>query len=233
MSEEQDRRTDGGQLWLPGLEELAADVEGVGWEEAQAISVAAREAFEVVLVDPERGEVGALREEYERLCAGGWRWRHALYVAWAKLPKRARWPATQGELAEVMGLASDRTIRKWRERNPGIDLLVSQGVAGRVSERTAEVLSRAFEVAMGEGYKGHNDRKMLLEIEGVYRPKADVVVVGGVNSDEMARKAEGAREAVGEWERERFGPSESSPPAPPVQNTGGEKTGAAEGQEGR
>ena len=201
MSERRDR----GQLWLPGLGELAADMEETEWEEAQRASVAAREAFGLLLDDPMRPEVRVLREEFERLCASGWRWRHALYVAWAKLPARGRWPATQAELATVMGLRSDRTIRKWREQNPGIDLLVSQAVVGRVSERTAEVLSKAFEVAMADGYKGHNDRKMLLEIEGVYRPKQEVVMTGSVNSDEMARKAEGARETAEDWERTRFG----------------------------
>lgn len=152
-----------------------------------------------------RGELGVLREEYEALCAAGWPWRQALYVAWAKLPARGRWPATQAELAEVMGLKSDRAIRTWREKNPGIDLLVSQGTVERVNERTARVLSKVYEVAVGEDYKGHNDRKLWLEIEGVYRPKQDIVLGGTVNSDAMAEKAREAKELAEDWERERFG----------------------------
>jgi len=149
--------------------------------------------------------LGGLGDAYLRLVEAGWKWRQALYVAWARLPAEGRWPTTQAELAEVMGLRSDRTIRRWREKNPGIDLLVSQGIAGRVSARTAEVLEAAFRSATEEGYRGHNDRRMLLEIDGVYKPKADVTLVGGVNADEMARKAEAAQADVTEWERERFG----------------------------
>lgn len=196
------------QLMLPEFEDLVAEDEGISPEEAGAISAAARDAFELLFVYPEVGagrEVVPLRDEYDRLTGQGWGWRKALYMAWAKLPGQARWPGTQQELAEVMGLRSARTIRRWRERNPGIDLLIAQSVVGRVSERTADILSRSFEVAMGEGYKGFNDRRMLLEIEGVYKPKQDLEITSHVNADEMAARVSRARDEAGDWEAERFG----------------------------
>ena len=55
------------QLRLPGLEELAAEEDGMGPEDAQRVSETAREAFETLLADPTRTTVGALREEFERL----------------------------------------------------------------------------------------------------------------------------------------------------------------------
>lgn len=196
------------QLVLPEFEDLVAEEEGISPDEAQTISIIARETFEMLLESPEREDAQPLVAEYERLIAQGWGWRKALYIAWAKLPIQARWPRSQQDLAEVMGLRSDRTIRHWRERNPGIDLLVSQAVVGRVSERTADILSKSFQVAMGEGYKGFNDRRMLLEIDGVYKPKQDLEVTTHVNADQMAEQLAAARRAVGDWESERFGDEE-------------------------
>lgn len=196
---------------LPGFEDLIVEDEQISYEEAQRISFAAQEAFEELLDDPERPEAAPLKDPFRELCAQGWDWRKALYVAWAKLPIRGRWPRTQEELAEVLGLRSARTIRKWRERNPGIDFLVSQARAGVITERTVEVLNKSFEVATAEGYKGFNDRKMLLEIDGVYRQKQDISVTTPVNADDMARKQEAAAAEIEDWEASRFGSAGADP----------------------
>src|SRR5690349_10609759 len=34
-------------------------------------------------------------ELYKRLVDGGWKWRVAVYIAWAAQPKKYRWPETQ------------------------------------------------------------------------------------------------------------------------------------------
>lgn len=189
---------------LPGFEDLEADSGEISYEDAQRISIAALEAFDELLDDPTAHYAAPLRDEFRALQAQGWEWRKALYIAWAKLPIKGRWPRTTEELAVVMGLRSARTIRKWRDQNPGIDLLISQAVAGRVSERTAEILNKAFEVATQEGYKGFNDRKMLLTIDGVYTEKSNVTVTSPVNADDMARKIEAAEAGLDDWESERW-----------------------------
>ena len=63
---------------------------------------------------------------YKRLIEGGWKWRVAVYIAWASQPKKYRWPMTQEELAvNCLGLNSDRAIATWRKKNPTIDETIS------------------------------------------------------------------------------------------------------------
>ena len=192
---------------LPGFEDLVSDEEGISYEEAQQISQDALAEFEQALDD--RPECGPLRDLFLELLEQGWGWRKALYVAWAQLPLAVRWPRTQEELAIVMGLRSSRTIRKWRERNPGIDLLVKRAMgtraASRVSELTANILSRTYQVGMLNDYKGHKDRRLWLEADGLLKQQVDVTLTSGVSADEMAALQDRAREEAAQFESERFG----------------------------
>lgn len=195
------------QAVFPGFEDLADDEELNSPEGAYLRWAAAREAFEGLL-ESEPG-CKALVEPYLDLLSQGWTWRKALYIAWAKLPVRGRWPRTMEELAGVMGLRSSRAIRGWRQKNPGIDYIVNLGRAQAVTERTMAVLNKAHEVAIGEGYKGHNDRKLLLGIDGVYQPSQDITLhQSAVNADDMAAAAQEAEEELDEWEAGRFGEEE-------------------------
>jgi hypothetical protein len=153
------------------FDEIVAEVEGLGREEAGAISADAMERFEGALLD--EGMLTPLAEGYHTLLAKGWKWRKALYIAWARLPRAGRWPETQGELASVMGLKSARAIRTWRAKNPEIERLIKDAVVGRVLERAGDVMEAAFESATGD-YKGFRDRQMLLEIMGVYKQRHEV-----------------------------------------------------------
>jgi hypothetical protein len=60
-------------------------------------------------------------DKYESLRAEGWTWRKAAYIAWAASPTTDRWPESEKELATlILGMKSDKTIRKWRKKDKGI-----------------------------------------------------------------------------------------------------------------
>ncbi len=66
-------------------------------------------------------------DEYLELREDGWTWRKAAFIAWSSLPGDKRWPQSQQELAtQVLGLKSDRTLRKWRRKDPRIDEAIAQ-----------------------------------------------------------------------------------------------------------
>lgn len=197
------------QDFLPGIEQLAAQDEGISYADAQQISDDAREEWERTA--PDNPLARDLLQRYHALEAQGWSWRQALYIAWAITPGKARWPTTLDELSNVMGLRSTRTIRTWRYQNPEIDNQVRMAVLRSVADRSAEVLDAAFGVALEEGYRGYNDRRMLLEIGGVYRQQQEVQLRAHVTSDEMAAAAREAERAAIEFERARFGEPEELP----------------------
>jgi hypothetical protein len=151
---------------------LQAEDEFVSPEEARAISQAAREAFERLL--GERPDLLPLADGFLNLLAQGWDWRKALYIAWARLPRRARWPATINELAGVMGLRSARTIRKWRAQDAEIDRLAVEEMVARAGERTADVLEALAELASTADYKNTRAMELYLRIYGVYTPEQTV-----------------------------------------------------------
>lgn len=248
---------------LPGFEGLVAEEEGISAEEAGRRSAVARGRFEGMIgleggsreggsrTAPTEGvNLDPLRAGFFDCLARGWDWRKALYIAWARLPRELRWPRSVEGLAEVMGLSSARSIRQWRSRNPEIEHEVRRAVLGTVSERTADVLAAALEAALGEGYRGYNDRRMLLEMAGVYREKSDVLVTatGPVNADEMAARREQVRRALVDWEEGRFGegqiandkcqmtnPQEASDPESAREEQGGggaEEQGDEAGEDG-
>jgi hypothetical protein len=162
------------QTTLPGLESYIEE-DGLSPAEAQLLSVRACEEFEARLLDPAQGEaLSPLAEGYLDARARGFDWRKALYIAWARLPREARWPTTLGELASVMGLRSDRAIRVWRSKNPEIDRLVQEEMLARVGSRTADVLDALAELASQADYKSTRAMELYLRVHGIYTPEQRV-----------------------------------------------------------
>jgi hypothetical protein len=138
-------------------------------------------------------------EEYTNLVNGGWPWRVAAYIAWASSPKVNRWPATQEKLAiDVLGLTSDRQIIKWRKNNQAIvDTISAMQVAPMMAHR-ADVVDALIKSAIDPDYKGHRDRKLLLEMTGDYLPTSKLIArmkksmpngPEGMSSDELDQYA--------------------------------------------
>ena len=112
-------------------------------------------------------------ELYRRLKDAGWAWRVAVYIAWAAQPKKYRWPETQEELAtKCLGLTSDRAIATWRKKNAAIDETVTMLQGSIIFDALPDAMQAMVEVATTANYKGHNDRKLMFEMSGLYVPSS-------------------------------------------------------------
>lgn len=118
----------------------------------------------------------------ELLAEGRWDWRKCLYVAWSCLPTRLRWPGTVAELADLMGLRNTATIRHWRRNDETIEKAIRDNRVHLVHDHVGDLLQASIDCAVTDGPQGHQDRKMLLEVAGIYRPpkQSDQAVVAGI-----------------------------------------------------
>lgn len=177
------------QMPLEGIEEAVQD-ERVSSEAALAALSALRvkEPNYIQGADGKQIQMGEREVEprwmelYKRLVEGGWKWRVAVYIAWAAQPKKYRWPLTQDELAkQCLGLTSDRTIATWRKKNPTIDETISMLQGAIIFDALPDALNAMVDVATESDYKGHQDRKLMFEMAGVYTPSSKI-------TSEMAKK---------------------------------------------
>lgn len=111
--------------------------------------------------------------EYQELRTQGWDWRKAVYIAWAASPAKDRQPATQELLAtDVLGLTSDRVIRKWRDKQPAIDDAVAEVAAAPLLRHRRDIYNALITCATDPDPKSHQDRKLALELLGDYKPRS-------------------------------------------------------------
>lgn len=172
------------EMQLEGIEEAIQD-ERVSSEAA----LAALSALRVKEPNYSNGALMGEREVpprwmdlYKRLVDGGWKWRVAVYIAWAAQPKKYRWPETQEELAiKCMGLTSDRAIATWRKKNATIDETISMLQGAIIFDALPDALNAMVEVASESDYKGHQDRKLMFEMAQIYTPSSKITA-------EMAKK---------------------------------------------
>jgi hypothetical protein len=122
-----------------------------------------------------------------------WDWRKALFIAWSCLPARKRSPATLKELADLMGLTDPSTIRHWRAKDPEIDERIRALPVQLVTEHIADLLDAALAVALEREEKGFQDRKLLLEMAGAYKPRQVQELTGADDSDIRIRVVYGQR----------------------------------------
>lgn len=146
-------------------------------EEARRRSLAARSALRATGFPIDEGESEAPEwfEQYGVLLDNGWPWRVACYIAWEASPRIRRWPKTQHELAiQVLGLTSARVIATWRKKNPNIDDVIATMQAAPLIEYRADVFSALAKAASDPDHRNNPDRKLFLEINGLYVPKSKV-----------------------------------------------------------
>jgi hypothetical protein len=108
-----------------------------------------------------------------------WDWRKALYIAWSCVPRSQRWPKSLAGLADLMGLTDTATIRHWRQKDFEIDRRIRELPAQLVSNHVADILDAALFTALRQDEKGFQDRKLLLEIANVYKPRQVQELTGG------------------------------------------------------
>lgn len=119
-------------------------------------------------------------QDYLELTARGWDWRKAIYIAWAASPAKSRAPATQEELAtKVLGLASDRVIRKWKTDHPEMDDEIVSMQAAPLLRHRRDVYQALVTSATDPDPKSHQDRKLALELMGDYKPKQELTGADG------------------------------------------------------
>lgn len=135
-------------------------------------------------------------QDYQDLVRRGWDWRKAIYIAWESAPAKSRKPETQSELATtVLGLASDRVIRTWRERHPEIQDEITRMQAAPLLQHRRDIYEALVAVASDPDPKAHQDRKLALEMLGDYRPRAQTdVAVRDVDAGVMIYLPDNGRE---------------------------------------
>ncbi len=114
--------------------------------------------------------------DYLVLRSEGWDWRKAVYIAWMSSPMQVgdkkRWPATQEELAqEVLGLKSDRVISKWKRDFPEMQLRIEKLAAAPYLRYARDLVNVNIQMALTPDPGTFQDRKVALEIAGIYKPK--------------------------------------------------------------
>jgi hypothetical protein len=102
----------------------------------------------------------------------------AAYVVWRQTPTRLRVPATQIELAQLLGYLKDDVFRKWRARHPVLfaDERTREVVRSMVLDRIPDVVDALLDCAVNGGEKGFQDRQLALKLAGVYKPTLDSAV---------------------------------------------------------
>jgi hypothetical protein len=124
---------------------------------------------------------------YLDLRSEGWDWRKAAFIAWSALPAEKRWPKTQQELArDVLGLHSDRTLRKWQQKNPRVAERIETALLAPLRERLPNVIAAWVAVAEMRDPSAHKDRITLLQTMKVYKPPAKSVELTGKDGAAVA-----------------------------------------------
>lgn len=101
-------------------------------------------------------------------------WRKAAYEAWSSLPASLRQPKTITELADQLGLRNTATIRHWRQKDPEIEARFRRRLTQRLMEYAPDVLMALVAVASETDSKGHQDRKLFLQLTGFLEEKTAV-----------------------------------------------------------
>lgn len=162
---------------LPGMDVPAQDV-------VDETHAAERAVFEQLLAGVEWGA------DYLALLDEGWYWRDAAYIAWKSLPKKIRQPQTYSDFCEQVGI-SVRGMTDRRNRNKAIDARAAKGVvAFGLFDRIDDVMEALVESASDPNYKAHPDRKLFLEMAGVYVPKQAVDVKAVQDGDDLSEHSE-------------------------------------------
>jgi hypothetical protein len=173
-------------------------------EEAQTVQLPALPGMEPAALDPHledklradqarkifEASEGSLdwMDDYWALRAEGWDWRHAVYIVWASLPTHQRQPPTQQELAtQILGLSSDRQIRKWKDKNPAIEVRVRKLQRSALMKARADVMDALVQAASNPSPRASTDRKLYFEMTGDYE---ETLRIGPTQPDDLQKMTE-------------------------------------------
>lgn len=150
------------QSGLPGIGEAVEIVD--------PSHAAERALFEQVLED------FAWKDDWLALLEEGWYWRDAAIIAWLALPASERVPGKKSELADLLGM-SRRTLYERLTRNGrAVEIRAASYAAQTLLGSVGDVIEALMVSATDPSYKNHPDRKLALEMMGVYSPKQTVAL---------------------------------------------------------
>lgn len=133
---------------------------------------------------------------YEQLRDEGWDYVNAAFIAWKSLPKKARYPKSIKKLANVLGVSAD-AIKRRRQKNPLINERANKALlAGSLLPRADKVIEALVGSASRADYHNHADRKLFLEMAGLYTPKQAIDVRGGLLEGQEAEQSDDALRRV-------------------------------------
>lgn len=184
------------QMELEGFAETVRDAEegatapSLSYAEVKRRNLAAKIALEI------QDEVPMWFEQYHRLINAGLPWRVAAFIAWSTVPKQARWPQTQEELAvDVLGLTSDRVIADWRKKYP-IDQMISDLQAESLMEFRPGAFYALGTMASEKSYRAAPDRKLFFEMTRDYTPRQKVDTGNGQVMDDLTSLSDSELDAL-------------------------------------
>lgn len=105
-------------------------------------------------------------------------WRKQAYIAWSCIPKSKRKPRTVDEFADLIGLSNTATIRHWRRKDPTIAERITQFPKDLLANHVADVFEAMVAVATSPSPQATPDRKLFLELTGLYNPKVRNEITG-------------------------------------------------------
>lgn len=112
--------------------------------------------------------------------------RAAVLAAWLATPKKYRVPKTQDELANLLGLSSDRQFTIWMAKNPQIKAVVHTAWKERALDRVNDSMEAMFEVASQPDYKGKGDRELHFKVAEILSDKIVLDTQGKVDLSKLS-----------------------------------------------
>lgn len=117
------------------------------------------------------------RNALEEAGFNGDSWKRSAHQVWWSQPRRLRVPATEIELAEMLGV-SDKTLYNWRKANPEYYKSGADAARALISEFLPDVIYAAYDMAVHGGKDGAADRRLLAGAGGLTTEKTDITSGG-------------------------------------------------------
>lgn len=112
--------------------------------------------------------------------------RAAVLTAWLCTPKKYRHPETQDQLADLLGLSSDRQFTVWMAKNPQIKAVVHNAWKENALDRLNDSMDAMYEVAAKPDYKGKGDRELHFKVAGILNDTVIVDKTGNVDLSKLS-----------------------------------------------
>ncbi len=125
-------------------------------------------------------------DRYLTLTETRWPFRVAVLTAWLETPKKYRWPKTQDQLADMLGMSSDRQFTVWMAKNPQIKAMVHSAWKEKALDRLNDSMDAMYEVAATADYKGKGDRELHFKVAGILNDTVIVDKSGNVDLSKLS-----------------------------------------------